>query len=252
MFLSQSLGQLRETLSAIERRGQTAHATLPFGIAPLDQRLAAGGLRIDALHEIAAARADWGDDAAATLFLAGIAARSGGTVLWIARRRDLFAPGLYQSGLKPERLIHAETRDDAETLAVMEDAIRYGGLSAVIGEVRRAGMTATRRLQLAAEGGRTLVMLLRQHARAGIDPLGHPSAAATRWRVEATPSAPLSVAGLGAGLGRAHWRITLVRQRGGAPFEIELEACDETGRCALVAGMVDRPDSARRADARAA
>ena len=227
---------------------------LPFGIAAVDGRLAGGGLRLPLLHECAAAGVDrnegnWGDDAAATLFLAGIAARSSGQVLWVMRGRDLFAPALYQAGLGPDRLIQAEARDDPELLAIMEDALRHRGLGAVVGEVRRAGLTATRRLQLAAEGGTTIPLLLRRAARIGEDALSQPSAAATRWRIGSVPSAPLP--GGVAGIGRARWRVELVRQRGGAPFAWEWEACDETGRCALAAGLVDRPDLPRGADARA-
>jgi protein ImuA len=75
---------------------------LPFGISPIDSRLANGGLTLGALHEVAAASPGMGDDAAATLFMAGIAARAWGPVLWVVRRRDLFAPGLYQAGLAPD------------------------------------------------------------------------------------------------------------------------------------------------------
>lgn len=241
--MSQTIAQLREQLAAIERHS-SARAVQPFGIPRLDDRLAGAGLRVDALHEFTATGAGWAEDAPAILFMAGIAARSAGPVLWIVRRRDLFAPGLYQAGLAPERLIHAEARDDAELLAMMEDALRHGGLGAVIGEVKRAGLASTRRLQLAAEGGATLALLLRRHARLADDPLAAPSAALTRWRIAPAPSAPLPVEGIGA----ARWRVALVRQRGGDPFELLLEACDETGRCALAADLVDRPDPARRAD----
>ncbi|WNO52431.1 ImuA family protein [Stakelama saccharophila] len=245
--MSKALSSLREAIGAIEGTGIAGHPALQFGIDPIDAGLADRGLRIDALHEVAGAGPNYGDDAAASLFLAGIAARNAGSVLWIVRRRDLFAPGLYQAGLAPERLIHAEARDDAELLAIMEDALRHRGLGAVVGEPKRAGMTATRRLQLAAEGGRTLALMLRRPSRAGDDPFAQPSAAATRWRVGCLPSEPLPVAGIG----RARWRLELVRQRGGAPFAIDVEACDETGRCALAAELVDRPDRAGRADARA-
>ncbi|HTG38784.1 protein ImuA [Sphingomonas sp.] len=222
--------------------------SLPFGIARLDTHLADSGLRVDALHEAAAMGMDWGDDAPVSLFLAGIAARNPGPVLWLVRRRDLFAPALSQAGLAPERLIHAEARDDAELLACMEDALRHRGLAAVVGDVRKASLTATRRLQLAAEGGTTLALLRRSPARTGEDPLAAPSAALTRWRIGPAPSAPLPVAGVG----RARWQVELVRQRGGNPFELMVEACDETGRCALAAELVDRPDTARRANSRAA
>ncbi|MES2753453.1 MAG: protein ImuA, partial [Pseudomonadota bacterium] len=115
-------------------------------------------------------------------------------------------------------------------------------------EVKRAGLAATRRLQLAAEGGPTLALLLRRPARLDEDPLAAPSAALTRWRIAPAPSAPLAVEGVG----RARWHVALVRQRGGAPFELMVEACDEQGRCALAAELVDRPDLPRGADTRAA
>jgi protein ImuA len=246
--VSQSLSQLRETLRAIEGSGVKRRSALPFGIGELDSRLASTGLRLDALHEVSGASAGISDDCAATLFMAGIAARTWGPVLWVVRRRDLFAPGLSQSGMDAHRLLYAEARDDAELLALMEEGLRHRGLGAVIGEVKRASMPATRRLQLAAEGGRTIALLLRRHAKDGVDPLDIPSAAVTRWRVASAPSTPLPVEGVG----RARWRLELVRQRGGADFEILVEACDETGRLALPARMGGRAAAASRRTDRAA
>lgn len=231
------LAELRARLSAIEGGGFRRRPALPFGIAALDETLATEGLRLDALHEVAGASPSMGDDAATTLFLAGIAARAWGPVLWVVRRRDLFAPGLAQAGLSAERVIYAEAQDDADLLGIMEEGLRHKGLGAVIGEAKRAGLAATRRLQLAAEGGRTIALLMKRHGRTGDDPLGPPSAAVTRWRVATAPSTPLPVAGVG----RARWRVELVRQKGGAPGHWTLEACDETGRCALPAKLVDRP-----------
>ena len=245
---SVSIAQLRAQLKAIEGEGFQRRPALPFGIGAVDAALADEGLRLDALHEIAGTTPSFADDAAATLFIAGIAARAWGPVLWAVRRRDLFAPGLSQVGLGHHRLIYAEARDDAELLAIMEEGLRHRGLGAVIGEVKRVGMAATRRLQLAAEGGRTVALLMKRHARNGGDPLGAPSAAVTRWRVGCAPSAPLPVAGVG----RARWTLELARQRGGPGGEWIVEACDETGRCALPARLVDRPAAAGRATARAA
>src|SRR3546814_19561369 len=51
---------------------------LSFGIAAVDGRLADSGLDSAGLHEIAAASATLSDDAAATLFAAGIAGRFAG------------------------------------------------------------------------------------------------------------------------------------------------------------------------------
>ena len=83
------LAKLRETLSALETGGFRRRPALPFGIEAVDARLADKGMRLDALHEVAGAGADLADDCAASLFLAGIAARAWGPVLWVVRRQDL-------------------------------------------------------------------------------------------------------------------------------------------------------------------
>jgi protein ImuA len=240
------LAALRAEVRAIERSALRAGGgVVPFGIAEVDGRLAGGGLEA-ALHEAAAAGPSPHDEAAATLFLAAAAARfalargKSAQVLWALSRRDLFAPGLAQAGLSPDRLLYAECRNDAEVLAVVEEGVRHGGLAAVVGEVGRLQLAAGRRLQLAAEEGGTAALLLRRRRTADADPLAAPSAALTRWRIAVAPSAPLPHAGIG----RARWRVALVRQRGGPPFDWLLEAPDDEARLALPARSGDRPDQA--------
>jgi protein ImuA len=233
---------------------------MPLGMAEVDARIAGGGLAVQALHEVAAASPDFADDAAATLFMAALAgckSRGGGPqcgdeprgeVLWALARRDLFAPGLALAGLTPDRLLYAECRDDAEVLAVMEEGLRHGGLAAVVGEVGRCAMAPARRLQLAAEEGGTMALMLRRWKKAGRDPLAEPSPAVTRWRVGCAPSAPLPINdGVPvAGLGRARWHVDLARQRGGDPQHWILEAPDAEARLALFSPARDRPDQAER------
>ncbi|QGY01209.1 damage-inducible mutagenesis protein [Methylobacterium mesophilicum SR1.6/6] len=251
----ETLRQLRDEIACLER-GTRTHATarsahLPFGVDALDARLPDGGLRLGALQEIAPAEPGLAHAAARTLFTAGILARLPGPVLWCLSARDLFAPGLAGAGLHPDRVIYAETYRDDAVLPLLEEGARCAGLAAVVGEVSRAGLTGTRRLQLAAEASGVSVLLLR---RIGRDPapLSAPSAALTRWRVAAHPSAELPTPGLG----RARWRVELARCRG-APAGTEdcrwvLEACDETGRLALAADLVDRSAAARRHERAAA
>jgi protein ImuA len=240
------LAALREEVRAIERAGRCAgRSALPFGLEPVDSRLADGGLALGALHEAAAASPELGDEAAATLFLAAAAARlagAEGTVLWALARRDLFAPGLAQAGLAPERLLYAECRRDEEVLAVMEEGLRHGGLGAVVGEIGQVRLAYARRLQLAAEEKGTTALVLRRWRRAGVDPLGLPSPAVTRWRIGCVPSEKLAVPGVG----RPRWQVDLARQRGGEPFHWILEAPDAEARLALSALPADRTDPAER------
>ncbi|NML08024.1 protein ImuA [Sphingomonas sp. G-3-2-10] len=225
---------------------------LPFGIEALDARLGGGGLDGGGLHEVAAASPTLGDDAAATLFVAGAAARFAAEqhamVAWSLTRFDLYAPGLEQAGLPPDKLLYCEGRDDVMALALAEDCLRLRTFAAVVIEVKAADQTATRRLQLAAADGPTPMLLLRRWARATRDPLEVPSAACTRWRVGCAPSVPLPHAGVG----RSCWSLDLVRQRGGNPFSLIVEACDGKGRLALPAPARLRAAAAAGADRRAA
>ena len=240
---------LRAEIARIEGAGRTRKDVLPFGVERIDARLPGGGLALGALHEVAGGGDGVVHGTASALFAAGVAARTRGKVLWCVTRTDLFAPALSQVGLAPDRLIYFEAGDEKAVLAACEEALRHGGFGAVVGEVARLSMTASRRLQLCAEETGTLGIAVRRWRRqAEAADFGQPTAANTRWRVTALPSTPLPAAGVG----RARWFVELVRCKAGDCAEFELEACDETGRLALPAGLADRPLPTTAWDERAA
>lgn len=208
---------------------------LPFGIAAIDRRLPNGGLSLGALHEVAGGGNGAIDGAAGALFVAGIAARTRGKVLWCLARPDLFAPALSQAGLKSDRVIYIEGGDDKTVLACFEEGLRHGGLGAVVAEVARLSMNTSRRLQLAAEESGTIGLALRRWRRqTEASDFGQPTASVTRWRVSALPSAPLPVPGVG----RARWLVELIRCRAGDSADFELEECDDKGHLGLPADPV--------------
>ncbi len=210
---------------------------MPFGLARLDAALPEGGLALGALHEVAGGGAGAVDGAAAALFAAGVVARVPGIVLWCVTRPDLFAPALDQAGLDPDRVIYVEAGSETTVLACFEEGLRHGGLAGVVAEVARLSMTASRRLQLAAESSGTIGIAVRRWRRATeAADFGQPTAAVTRWRVSALPSTPLPVPGVG----RARWFVELIRCRAGECAEVMVEACDETGRLAVPADLADR------------
>lgn len=244
--LPSALAPLRARIEALERHGRPDRAVLPFGIEAVDARLPGGGLACGGLHEVAGGGAGAIDAAAAAAFAAGIAARTQGGVVWCVTRADLFPPGIAQAGLPPDRVVHVTAGDEQAVLATLEEALRTPGIGAAVGEIARLSMTASRRLQLAAEETGALGLALRRARRADdVQGFGQPTAAMTRWRISALPSAPLPVPGVG----RARWLVELLRVRGGAPAEFVLEGCDATGRLAVPADLADRPGAARRSGA---
>lgn len=92
----------------------------------------------------------------------------------------LYGPGLASFGLDPARFIVARAKTTAELLWAMEEGVRCGALSSVIGLFgpRSAlDLTASRRLQLAAERTGTTVFLLRQPSDSMV------TVARTRWLI---------------------------------------------------------------------
>ncbi|MYZ47899.1 ImuA family protein, partial [Propylenella binzhouense] len=189
------LDDLRAQIARVERSGRTRRAVLPFGVPAIDERLPDGGLALGAFHEVGPSGPELTHAAGAGLFVGGILARLKGPVLWCLSRRDLFAPALSAVGLKPERLLFAETHGgDSSVLLVMEEGLRHRGLAGVVGEVRKLSLTEARRLQLAAEASGVIALAIRRWTGATV---ADPTAAAIRWRLTALPSTPLPVAGVG-------------------------------------------------------
>ena len=194
---------------------------------PDPDRLLAGGLRRNALHEI---RGDTTRDcSAATGFAAALLARLADDddrpILWVVEEAAIreggfpHGPGLGGFGLDTGRLVVVVTRRPGETLWVFEEGLRCAGLAAVLAELRgqprELDLTASRRLALRARDSGVMGLLLRQAGGA------EPGAASTRWLVAPRPAATLD--DYPAGIGRPAWRLTLERNRLGATGSFDLE-----------------------------
>ena len=239
-FGKHAIDDLRERIAHLEGGTLRTGGVLPFGVPGIDRRLPGGGLATGALHEVAGGGAGTVDCAAAALFTAGIAARLPGRVLWCLTRPDLFFPAISQAGLHPDRVVFCEAEREDDVLAAMEEGLAFGGLAAVVGELVRLPMTASRRLHLAAgKSGTTCIALRRWRRQAEASDYGNPTAAATRWRISALPSEPLPVPGVG----RARWLAELMRVKAGECAEFEVGACDAKGRICLLPVSRDREDT---------
>jgi protein ImuA len=189
------------------------------------------------------------------LALAARAARMGGEVLWITTDFAMgegggpYGPGLDQFGMASTHLLVLRVPRAADVLWAMEEGLRCRALAGVVaelaGEGETAGLTATRRLTLAAREGAGLGLLVRHRIMAA------PCASATRWTVAAAPSRP-DVYG---GLGRACFDLSLRKNRRGPSgrwfIEWDHHACafQQTVPVVVAAAAFDRPDRTPMADA---
>ncbi|HVX59260.1 MAG TPA: hypothetical protein VHC19_01615, partial [Pirellulales bacterium] len=159
MTANQRIVELRERIRVLEGLQSLGRNVLPFGLAEMDRHLPGGGLPLGGLHEACGGLRD-PYAAAPTLFVAGIFARRPGPVLWCVERHDLFAPGLAAAGLHPDRVIYAEAGRGSGVPLLMEEGLKHAGLGGVVGEVASLSLTASRRLQLAAESSGVTVFAL--------------------------------------------------------------------------------------------
>jgi protein ImuA len=234
-----ALAELRGRIRLLERPVARAAGVQPFGVAALDGHLPEGGLALGALHEIGGGGPDTVYAAAATLFTAGILARlSARPIVWCASAGDLFPPGLACVGLDPGRILHTAVPDEKTTLLVMEEALRHPGLAAVVGDLTRLPMVASRRLTLAAEKTGVMAVALRRR-REGKPAEEALTASATRWCISPHPSPAENPF-----LGRARWHVALTRCRGGEPASWIMEACDAQGCLAVPAVLEHRQGAA--------
>lgn len=230
------ISDLRERISLLEGVSGKRAGSLPFGVSEIDAVLPDGGLAYGALHEFAGGGSGTVDGAAAALCAAGIVARTKGPIVWCLTRPDLFFPALAQVGLNPDRVIFVESDREEDVLANMEEGLSFGGLGAVVGELVRLPMVASRRLQLAAERTGTMALAVRRWRRqTEANDFGQPTAAATRWRVSVMPSEELPVPGVG----RAQWLLELMRVKAGECAEFLVRACDDKGRLDLSSRSID-------------
>ena len=235
------LDALRLRIGSIEHRGSDTGGVMPFGVEEIDTALPWGGLPLGGLHEVVGG-ADGAAAGFCTVMLGRLCANGEnggrGVALWcqgpaLSDAGVLYGPGVATAGLDPDRLVVARAWRECDVLWAMEEGLRCVRLAAVLGEARTLDLTASRRLQLAAEATRTTAFLLRR-GRAGAGP----TAALTRWRLSSVPSTSRH---------HVRWRAELMRCRGGRCGEWTIEWNDETGNLTVVSGLRDGPAMPRRA-----
>jgi hypothetical protein len=147
-------------------------------------------------------------------------------IVWTDPRHEIYPPALAALGFDLLKLYLLRPPTEADEAWAVAECLRCRGVGAVIAAPPRMSRIAARRLQLAAERGGSVGILLRQTGRN--DSI---YAAATRWKVSPHPGEPAV----------QRWKIQLLHGHGGRVNEtVILEWCRETNTVRATEKLADR------------
>jgi protein ImuA len=165
---------------------------------------------LGAVHEFLSERKE--DTSASVGFITGILSAligKSGAAMWISSSRTLFPPALKSFGIDPERFIFIDLKNERDVIWAMDEALKCGALSAVVGEIQKISFTESRRLQLAVEKSQVSGFIVRKDLR-NLET----SACVSRWKITSLPSERIDDL---PGVGFPKWRVELLRIRNGKP-----------------------------------
>ena len=253
---SQLVETLREQIARWEKARRPQETPVSSGSKALDRLLPAGGFHRGTLVEWLAA----GDGSGAET-LALLAAREAclssffdnlGSLVVLDRSGEFYPPAAVRLGIEPQGLIVVRVANEADHAWALDQALRCPAVAAVVARPDRLEAKTFRRLQLAAEQGGTLGLLVRPEqvrhepswadVRLFVQPSesGKRKAESGKTTLRPTRRFPLSAF-------RFLLQVQLLRSRGGASGgSVEVEIGDET-RTVHLAPQLARPAARRRA-----
>ena len=239
------LERLRRTLEDYRRnrrcRPRSRRPVVPTGVPALDASLPHGGLPAGAITELLSHQPGSGVMSLA-IRCARQAVRTGGVVAVVDTRNNFYPPGAVQLGLAVEQLLIIRTRRPAEAFWAVDQALRCSAVAAVLAYLPHLEQARARRLQLSAETGGGLGLLLQPATDL------RPSFAGIRMQIEPVAADGSVAEGLIDHAGRPlrpQHLITLLTVREGMPAE-PFVIClnDETDSGALPSRSVGRSTEA--------
>jgi protein ImuA len=209
--------QLKKDLLCLQGfRSTIASSTLDKALGPIAKAFPNASFPIGAVHEFLCAQAE--DAATTSGFISAVLAalmQKGGVTLWISSGRTIFPPALKAFGIEPDRVVFIDLQKERDVLWSMEEALKCGGLAAVIGEMQEISFTASRRLQLAVEQSRVTGFIVRRHPRKL-----NTTACVSQWKIRPIPS---EVEDNMPGVGFPRWNVELLKVRNGKPGVWDVE-----------------------------
>lgn len=215
--LSQEIAQLETSAG---RPGEQA-ARSSTGCAALDALLPRGGYAAGSVVEYLRSTPACGASTLAWAAAAAALEATDGFLVVVDTHHHIYPPSLVSHGIDLAKVIFVRPQSQADAMWAVDQALRTQTVAAVIGELERIDDRSARRLQLAAESGQGLALLLR-----GWQARQQPSWAEVQWMVRSEfNSRELHRGGINGQESRRreldrrqparHWHVQLSRLRGG-------------------------------------
>lgn len=202
------------------------------GLPAMDQLMPRGGLACGAMHEVL------GEEGIVPWSVALVMARAAagkGAVVWCDSQ--VYPPAVLGAGLALDRFFLLRPPTPRDEVWATAECLRCKGVAAVVAAPNRLSRIEARRLQLAAETGGGIGILLRRPGPS----ISH-YAAATRWRVRAIAGTEVV----------QRWEVQLIHGHGGRVGEsILLEVCRDSNHVRAIDVLADRSNQAQTSRASA-
>jgi protein ImuA len=218
---SDMVHQLAREVRALEtvgRKSPTNSTSISSGCQAMDRCLPDGGYVPGSVIEYLRAMAGCGASTLAFTAAASAMRATNGFIVIVDTQHNIYPPSLTSWGIDLDKLVLVRPQSDVDALWVVDQSLRTPAVAAVVADVERIDDRAARRMQLAAEQGGGLALLLRPaSARRG------PSWAEIQWMVRAVPTASDAQ--------DRRLQVQLVRVRAGkagASLQLRVSAMDGT------------------------
>jgi protein ImuA len=180
------------------------------GLGLIEQAFPEKRFPTSAVHEFISNEAPHA--AATNGFITGILGqlmKQGGYCLWVSTKRTVFPPALKAFGIDPDRVIFADISRPKQALWAIEECLKCGALTTVVGEIKELSFSESRRLQLAVEESQVTGFIHRYQPRSE-----NTVACLSRWKIKAIQSEAED--GM-PGPGFPRWQVELLKVRNGRP-----------------------------------
>ena len=227
MHVITSRDGLLQTLPGLDELPQ-AGKCITTGIAPLDALAPGGGFATGAVHEVLNPSIKYRSFLLPTLIAR--AACHLGWIAWFDSAGELYPTALHAMGVPMDRLMVLRPPTVPDGMWAVAECLRCRGIAACISPIGKISRVQARRLQLAAEHGGGIGIMLR-----GTDALRWPYAAVTRWVVSPARGERMV----------QRVRAELVHGHGGHVGQsVLLEVCRETNHVRAAGELADRKSAA--------